>query len=326
MLQLTRPTRLLAALLLACATTVAHADDYPSRPIRLITPYPTGITPDVATRLLADKLSRLWGKPVVVETKPGANGFLAFGAVKQAAPDGYTLLVVGDAHMTTNPKLLTAVPYDPQKDYTPVSLFFNAPFFFYTSASAPYTSIGELVSAARKDPRKISYSTPYIGSPAHFGGAMLAHASGTDMLAVHYKEGAQMYTAVASGDITFSLATIGSGLPLVKAGKMKILAVASPQRLSDYPQVPTVRESGGPADLSVATWVGLVAPAGTPPELVGKINAGVIQVLKDPELIEKFRSVGIEPTGSTPTAMAARIQEELVDTDAKIKRYGIAIE
>jgi tripartite-type tricarboxylate transporter receptor subunit TctC len=261
-----------------------------------------------------------------VETKPGANGFLAFNAVKQAAPDGYTLLVVGDAHMTTNPKLLTAVPYDPQKDYTPVSLFFSAPFFLYTSASAPYASVGELVAAARKDAKKISYSTPYVGSPAHFGGAMLAQATGTEMLPIHYKEGAQMYTAVASGDVSFSMATIGSGLPLVKAGKMKILAVAAPQRLPDYPQVPTMRESGGPADMTVATWVGLVAPAGTPPEIVNKINAGILQVLNDPELIAKFRSVGIETAGSSPAAMATRIQQELVDTDAKIKRYGIAIE
>lgn len=319
-------TPLAAALLLACAALPALAEDFPARPIRLITPYPTGITPDIATRLLADKLSRAWGKPVVIETRPGANGFLAFSAVKQAAPDGYTLLVVGDAHMTSNPKLLANVPYDPQKDFTPVSLFFKAPFFFYTSASAPYQSIKDLVDTARKDPRKITYSTPYVGSPAHFGGAMLAHDTQTDMLAIHYKEGAQIYTAVANGDVSFSLATIGSGLPLVKAGRMKILASASRERLPDYPQVPTVRESGGPADLVISTWVGIVAPAGTPPATVDKINKAITQALKDPELIEKFATQGIEPQTSSPAELAARVNEELASTAARIKRYGIAIE
>ncbi len=326
-MQTNRMYRMLAAaLMVISASAQAANEEFPARAIHIITPYPTGITPDVATRILADKLSKLWGKPVIVETKPGANGFLAFGAVKQAAPDGYTLLIVGDAHMTTNPKLLSSVPYDPQKDYTPVSMFFKAPFFFYTAASSPYQSMSELIEAARKDPKKISYSTPYVGSPAHFGGATLAQATGTEMLAVHYKEGSQIYTAVANGDISFSVATIGSGLPLVKAGRMKILAAASPQRLPAYPQIPTVKESGGPADLVIETWVGIVAPAGTPPAVVQKLNAGIAQVLKDPELAQKLDAFGIEPLSSTPAQLATRIREELAVTEAKIKQVGIKIE
>lgn len=314
----------LAALALVCAAP-AHGENFPARPIRLLTPYPAGLTPDVATRILAEKLGKLWGKPLVIEAKPGANGFLALGAARQAAPDGYTLLVVGDAHMTTNPKLLSSVPYDPQKDFEPVSLFFRAPFLFYTSASAPYASMRDLIEAARKDPKKITYGTPYVGSPAHFGGAILAQATQTQMMPVHYKEGAQIYTAVSNGDISFSVATIGSGLPLVKAGKMKMLATASKERLADYPQVPTVRESGGP-DLVVETWVGLVAPAGTPPAIVQKLNAGIAQVLKDPELVEKFAALGIAPQSSTPAELATRVRDELAEVETRIKRLGITIE
>jgi len=314
----------LVALALGCAAG-AHAENFPSRPIRLLTPYPAGLTPDVATRVLADKLSKIWETPLVIEAKPGANGFLALGGAKQAAPDGYTLVVVGDAHMTTNPKLLTSVPYDPQKDFQPVSLFFRAPFLFYTSSSAPYQSIGDLIEAARKDPKKITYGTPYVGSPAHFGGAILAQATGTQMMPVHYKEGAQIYTAVANGDISFSVATIGSGLPLVKAGKMKMLATASKERLADYPQVPTVKESGGP-DLVVETWVGLMAPAGTPAAVIEKLNAGITQALKDPELVSKFAALGIEPQGSTPAELQKRIGDELSEVEARMKRLGISIE
>lgn len=317
--------RLVAASLTLAGIQAAYADDFPARPIRLVTPYPAGLTPDVATRIMADKLGKLWGKPIVIEAKPGANGFLALGAAKQAAPDGHTLLVVGDAHMTTNPKLLASVPYDPQKDFAPVSMFFRAPFLFYTSASAPYASMRDLIEAARKDPKKITYGTPYVGSPAHFGGAILAQATRTEMMPVHYKEGAQIYTAVANGDISFSVATIGSGLPLVKAGKLKMLATASPQRLTDYPQVPTVKESGGP-DLAIETWVGLVAPAGTPAAVVQKLNAGIAQVLKDPELIEKFAALGIEPQSSTPAELSTRVRDELAEVETRIKRLGISIE
>ncbi|MDX3906303.1 MAG: tripartite tricarboxylate transporter substrate binding protein [Pigmentiphaga sp.] len=324
-MQLTLCWRLaIAAVALACSPAV-QGEEFPARPIRLLTPYPAGLTPDVATRIMAEKLGKLWGKPLVIEAKPGANGFLAFGAAKQAAPDGYTLLVVGDAHMTTNPKLLSSVPYDPQKDFEPVSLFFRAPFLFYTSAASPYASMRDLIEAARKDPKKITYGTPYVGSPAHFGGATLAQATGTQMMPVHYKEGAQIYTAVANGDISFSVATIGSGLPLVKAGRMKMLATASAQRLADYPAVPTVRESGGP-DLVVETWVGLVAPAGTPAAVVQKLNAGIAQVLKDPELIEKFAALGIAPQSSSPAELATRVRDELAAVESRIKRLGITIE
>jgi tripartite-type tricarboxylate transporter receptor subunit TctC len=310
-----------AALSLLCLGAQAQA--FPNKPVHLISAYPAGIAPDVAARLVAERLSRTWGQPVILEAKPGANGFIAIGAAKKSAPDGYELLVVGNAHLTINPHVFKTLPYDPETDFVPVSLIYRAPFFIVVAANGPYRSIQDIVAAAKADPQKISYSTPYVGSPPHLGGAMLAALTGTQMLAVHFKDGAQMYTSVANGDVSFSVATSGSALPLVSAGKLKFLAIAAPQRLASQPDVATVKEVGGPAGYEVESWVGFVAPRGTPPEVVRRLSADVATALTDPDLKERYRILGIEPVATTSAEMLQLIRTDLKRTGDIVKRANI---
>ncbi|VCU68828.1 Tripartite tricarboxylate transporter family receptor [Pigmentiphaga humi] len=304
----------------------AHAQAFPTRPVRIITPYPTGLTPDIATRLVAEKLSRYWNQQVVVESRPGGNGFIAITAAAQAPADGHTLLMVGNAHVSINPHLFKKIPYDAERDFTPLSTLYQAPFFLAASADGPYRSVKDIVAAAASDPNRIAYSSPYVGSPPHFGGAVLANLSNTRMLAVQYKEGQQMYAAVANGDVAFSVATIRSFAPLVDAGKLKVLAVAAPKRLPAYPDIPTVEESGGPAGLEVTTWTGLVAPRGVPADIVERISADIARALNEDDVKQRFTADGVMAWPSTPTAMAALLRDEHQTYRDLIKRVGLQAE
>ena len=308
---------------LALMASGVQAQTYPAKLVRIVSPYPTGITPDTAARLVADRLSKSWGQQVVVEPRPGANGFIAIGAAKKAAADGHELLLVGNAHLTINPHVFKSIPYDPEGDFLPVSLIYRAPFFLVVAADGPYRSIQDLVAAARARPDTVTYSTPYVGSPPHLGGAMLAALTDTKMQAVHFKEGPAIYTSVANGDVAFSVATSGSAGPLVRAGRLKLLALAAPERLASQPDVPTVKEAGGPAGYEVEAWVGLVAPRGTPPEIVRRIGADVASALADPEVRERYRNLGIQPVASSSGEMLDLIRADLGRTGDIVKRAGM---
>ena len=316
----------LAGALLAAASSGASAQGFPSKPVRIVSPYPSGLTPDIAARAIADRLSKTWGQPVIVEPRPGANGFLAIGQSKKAAPDGHELLLAGQAHLAINPRLFASVPYDPEKDFVPLSLIYRTPFFVAVSTAGPYRSIPDLIAAAKASQKKLSYSSPYVGSPPHLGGALFAFLTGTQMLHVPFKDGAQIYISVANGDVDWALGSIGSTLPLTKAGKIKLLAVATKSRLPDYPDVPTVAEAGGPAGYEVDTWVSLVAPRGTPPELARRISSDIAAALADGAVRERYRGIGVDPVSNTPAQLA-----ELVRTDLKVygeivKRTGVKAE
>ena len=320
---MTRTLGFLAALVLAFPGTGLHAQAYPTKAVKIVSAYPAGITPDVAARLVAERLSKAWGQPVILEPRPGGNGFIAIGAAKKAAADGYELLLVGNAHLTINPHIFKSIPYDPESDFVPVSLIYRAPFFVVVASDGPYRTVQDLVAAAKAAPERITYSTPYVGSPPHIGGAMLAALTDTKMQAVHFKEGPQMYTSVANGDISFSVATSGSVTPLMKAGKIKLLAIAAPARLASQPDVPTMKEAGGPAGYEVESWVGFVALRGTPAEVVRKIGADIATALADADLKERYRNLGIEPVGSSSAQMLDLIRSDLKRTGEIVKRAGI---
>jgi tripartite-type tricarboxylate transporter receptor subunit TctC len=316
-----RRSLLVLAAALACAP--AFAQQYPVKTVRITSPYPNGISPDISGRLVADKLSKYWNQPVVVEPRLGANGFIAFGAVKKAPADGYELLLVGDSHMTINPYLFKALPYDPENDYAPISLIYKAPFFIFVASDSPYKSVGDLVAAAKKDPNKVSYSTPYVGSPPHLGGALLAQLTGTSMLAVQFKEGAQLLSSVVAGDITFNVATTGSATGMLKAGRIRALASATPKRNPDAPNVPTAVESGGPAGYEVETWVGLVAPRGTSSDITTKISSDISRAMVEPDIRDRYRALGLTNVSSTPAEMAAAIRMNLKKNADVVRRMGI---
>jgi tripartite-type tricarboxylate transporter receptor subunit TctC len=305
------------------AAGIAHAQSFPAKPVKILSPFPTGITPDTAARLVADRLSKTWGQPVIVEPRPGANGFIAIGAAKKAAADGYELLLLSNAHLAINPHVFKSIPYDPEADFLPISLIYRAPFFVVLSTSGPYRSIQDLVAAAKADPQKVTYSTPYIGSPPHLGGAMLAALTDTKMTAIHYKEGPAIYTGVANGDISFTVATAGSATPLVKAGKLKLLAIAAPARLPSQSDVPTVAEAGGPAGYTVESWSAFLAPRGTPPEVLRRVASDMAAALKEPELVERFRNLGIEPVSTSPEGAADIVRSELRRYGEIVRRAGV---
>lgn len=306
----------IAGLLAAAAGQVA-AQAYPIKPIRVISPYPAGLSPDLAMRILADKLSRRLGQQVFIDSRPGGNGFIAINGFKQAPADGHTLLLVSNAHLTMNPYLFKKLPYDPEKDFAAISTIYRAPFFIATSAAGPYQGMGQIVKKAGAAPGTVTYSVPYIGSPPHFGGALLAHLSNTKMTAIPYKDGGQLGIAASTGEVDFTVLTLGSLNPLVKAGKLKIVAVAEPSRSSVAPNVPTVEEAGGPKGVTVESWVGLVALRGTPSEVVQKLNAEITRAMREPDLISHYAEDGIAATAMTPAAMTQMIRDDL-KTNAKL--------
>lgn len=299
----------------------ARAQTYPSRPVRIIAPYSAGAGPAVFTRVMADKLSKEWGQPVIVDARPGASGFIAMEAVKNAAPDGYNLLVVSNAHVSINPSLYKTLPYDAEKDYVPIAMIYRTPFFLIASASGPYQTVPALIAAAKAKPETVSYGSSYVGSPSHLGSAEFEFRTGTRMIHVPYKDQSQMYVAIAAGDVGWAFSTLGSALPLVQSGRLKLVAIAAKQRLKSLPDVPTLVEAGGP-DMQVDSWLALMAPRGTPPQVVQKINADVNKALADADVVEKLQTFGFEAAPGTPQQLADFIAVETKRFAELVKRTG----
>jgi len=316
--------RFAGALLLVASGALAQ--NFPAKPVKIVSPYPNGLTPDIAVRAVAERLTRTWGQPVIVEPRPGANGFIAIGQAKKAAPDGYELLLAGQAHLSINPRLFKSVPYDSEKDFVPLSLIYRTVFFIAVKADGPYKSIPELIAAAKTSQKKLSYSSPYVGSPPHLGAAEFAYLTGTQMVHVPYKEAAQIYISVANGDVDWALGSIGSTLPLTKAGKLKLLAIAAKARDPDHPDIPTVAQAGGPAGYEVDTWVSLVAPAGTPPDLVRRLSGDIAAAVADPEVRERYKGIGVDPATATPAELAELVKRDLAAYGDIVKRTGVTAE
>ena len=297
------------------------AQSFPAKPVKITAPYSPGAAPATFTRLVADKLSKLWGQPVIVESKPGASGFIAIDAVKAATPDGHDLLVVSDAHVAINPSLYKKLPYDPQKDFVPVAMFYYTPFYLAVGTSGPYQTVPALVSAAKAKPETVSYGSSYVGSPSHLGAAEFEAVTGTKMIHVPYKDQSQMYVGIASGDVGWAFTTLGSALPLMQAGRIKLLAVAAPRRSTAQPDVPTLVEAGGP-DMRVGSWLAIVAPRGVPPNVIAKINADVNRVLADPEVAAQLRTFGFDSAAGTPEQFGEQIQADAKKYGELVRRTG----
>jgi tripartite-type tricarboxylate transporter receptor subunit TctC len=288
---------------------------YPTKVVKILAPYSSGAGPSIFMRIMGDKLAKAWGQQVIVDSRPGASGFIAIEAAKIAAPDGHELLVVSNAHVAINPALYKKLPYDPQKDFVPVGMIYHTPFFITVKADGPYPTVQALIAAAKANPGKLTYGAPYIGSPSHLGGADFEYRTGTKMVLVPFKDQSQIYASIANGDVDWMLSTLGSALPLLKAGRIKLIAIAAKQRSRSAPDVPTVQEVGGPAGYAVDSWLAVLAPRGTPPEIVRRINADLNKQLADPEILERLKILGFEPSPGTPEQLANEIR---MDT----KTYG----
>lgn len=302
------------------------AQTFPAQPVRIISPFPAGSGPDVIARIVGEKLNASWKQSVIVDPRPGANGFLAANAVKQAAPTGYDLLMADVGHLSISPSLFKKLPYDPKADFVPIGLLYRTSFFIAVGANSPYRTAKDLISAAAAAPGKLSYGSNSVGGPLHLGAAQLEAATGTKMLHVPYKELSQLYAAVSTGEVDWAMASIASAGPLLKAGKLRFIAVADDVRSSSLPNVPTLEESGGPKSVKARSWVGLMAPKGTPAAVVTVLNKSLNDVLRQPDVIEKLANFGFVPDPVTPAALASLIESDTVVYAEIVKRTGASAE
>ena len=313
--------RVLPVWLLMALVAPAMAQ-FPSRPVKITMPHSSGVAPSIFMRLIAEKLSAAWGKQVIVENRPGASGFIAIEAVKNAPADGHELLALANSHLTINPSLYRKLPYDPEKDFVPVAMTLYAWFFVTVATHGPYQSVPAIVAAAKANPGGVTYSSSYVGSPSHLGAAEFEYLTGTKMVHVPYKDQSQMYIGIANGDIHWAFSSIGSALPLIKAGRIKPIAVAARKRVASAPDIPTVEEAGGPAGFQIDSWIGIVAPRGTPGDVVRKINADVNRLMADADVLERMKLFGFEPAPMSPEEMAAVIRADTAKNAATVRRTG----
>jgi tripartite-type tricarboxylate transporter receptor subunit TctC len=314
---------------IACAPVQAQsaaAASFPSQPVRLISPFPAGSGPDAIARIVGERLSAQWHQPVLIDTRPGANGFLAAGAVKQASPTGYDLLLADVGHLAISPALFKKIPYDPKADFVPVGGLYRTAFYVVVGADSPFRSVSDLIAAAAAKPGKISYGSNSVGGPLHLGAAQVEAATGTKMLHVPYKEISQLYLAVSTGEVDWAMGSLASAGPLLRAGKVRLLAIADSSRSAAQPGVPTLQEAGGPKGVTVRSWVALLAPKGTPPAIVATLNRSLNEALKLPEVLEKLSAFGFVSDAQTPTDLSRLINSETVFYADMVRRTGASVE
>ncbi|HST01990.1 MAG TPA: tripartite tricarboxylate transporter substrate binding protein, partial [Usitatibacter sp.] len=283
-------------------------DAWPTRPVRIIVPFPAGGVADLAPRVVGQKLSEKWGQPVIVENKAGAAGNIGMGEGARAAPDGYTLVLAPTGNLTVN-QFLFKLPFDTAKDFAPITLLATSPNVLVVNPSVPAKTFRELIDYAKANPGKLNFASPGAGSGAHLAGELLNIDAGIQATHVPYKGLAPAVTDLLGGQVQMMFAGISTVIQYVKNGKLVALAIASPQRSPQLPDVPTVAESGIPG-FDVTSWYGLVTRAGTPPAIIDKIQRDAAEVLRDPEVRNRFAGLGLEPGGNTPAEFEALIASE----------------
>lgn len=318
-------TFLAAGMGLGLLASPGWAQSFPTQAVRIISPFPAGSGPDVIARIVGERLTASWKQPVVVDARPGASGFLAIGTAKQASATGYDLLLADVGHLAVSPSLFKKLPYDPKADFVPVGGVYRTSFFVVVGANSPIRSVKDLIAAAAT-PGKVTYGSTSIGGPLHLGAAQLEAATGTKMVHVPYKEISQLYAAVSTGEIDWAMGSIASAGPLLRAGKVRFIAIADRVRSPSLPTVPTFEESGGPKGVVARTWVALMAPKGTSSAVVDTLNRSLNDVLKQPEVAEKFSTFGFVPDPTTPAALAGLIDSDTVVYADMVKRTGASAE
>jgi len=317
--------RWLLVLVLQCIACAATAQDWPTRPMRLIVPFAPGGATDIPARLLAPKLQDALGQPVVIENRTGAGGIIGMQAGAQAQPDGYTLLMATNAEIVMHPSIYPKLPYDPLKDLAPVSIIVESPMLLVVPPGSPFNTVAELLAAAKAKPGVLTFSTAGTGSTSHVLTEMMAQQAHVQFLHVPYKGGAPASTAVSTGEVNFALLNLGSAINFVKGGKAKALAVTSGQRNPSFPDWPTAIEAGVPG-FNEHIWIGMAVPAGTPRPIVERLSTEVAKALKTADVRERLVQLGNDPLGTTPEEAAARIKREFPKYAAAIKAANIKAE
>ena len=296
--------RFLSAVALASVAPAlrASAPPFPSRIVRIVVPYSVGIGPDVVSRAVGQELQRRWGQPVVIDNKPGASGIVAFNELRQTAADGHTLFVGDTGSLAVNPLIHATLPYDVARDVAPLTTLFRATFAFHVGAKSRFQTLGDLLAQARREPRSVSYASFGNGHPSHVAVESFARAAGIEMLHVPFKDSGTQLAAVANGEVDFTTLAMFTVMPLIKAGRLRPLAVAARRRLAEYPDLPTVAEAGGPM-VEMRPWAGLVARAGTPAPLLEQIHRDVLTALMEDGARTRIEGAGFQLAPSTPQQM-----------------------
>jgi tripartite-type tricarboxylate transporter receptor subunit TctC len=315
-------------LLLSAGLAVPAAADgaYPSRPIHLIVPFVAGGTSDILARILAEGLEKDLKQSVIVENKAGAGGNIGSDLVAKAAPDGYTLILASVGTHAINSSLYRSMPYDPVKDFTPVSLIATVPTVLVVGPTVKVESVRDLTALAKAHPGQLNYGSAGVGTTQQLAGEMLKQQAGIDVVHVPYKGGAQAVADLLGGRVTFMFPNIPVVYGQIKAGQLRPLAVASRKRSPALPDVPTMAEAAGMKDFDVSTWFGILGPAGMPASATNTLNAAIRNVLATSEMRTKLEKQGAEPLTSTPHAFGAYIKQEVARWAKVVKQAGIELE
>jgi tripartite-type tricarboxylate transporter receptor subunit TctC len=316
---------LIAAAGLFIASGPQAQDAWPTKPVSMIAPFPPGGVADIVGRPLAAAMEKVLKQPVLVVNRSGAGGAVGTTAVAKAAPDGYTILMGALSTHAVNPSLYAKMPYDAVKDFAPITLVAITPNVLVVNASLPVNSAREFVAYAKANSGKLAFGSGSNGSAGHLAGELFKVDTATDIVHVPYKGGAPATQALLTGDTQFMFDNLANATPQVKAGKLKALAVTTAQRSKLAPELPTMAEAGLPG-FDISTWFGLLAPAGTPPEVIAKWNAGVTTILNSPEMRERLTAQGAEPAPTTPGEFAAFIQSEIPKYARIVKASGAKVD
>ena len=324
------PVRLaaLAALVLSFAATPAavQAQAYPSKPIRIVVPYGAGGGIDVISRLVGERLSQRLGQPVVIDNRPGGGTLLAAEQVAKSAPDGYTLMVTTDSTMTINQHLYARLPYDPVKDFAPITQMVFLNQLLLMSPAVPANNLKELIAYAKANPGKLNYGSYGSGSQPHLAMEILKSQAGLYIVHVPYRSLTQTVPATIAGDVQLTFSGAASSQAFIKSGRLKALAIGGKTRLALLPDVPTFAELGFP-DVPANAWFGLFAPAATPRDIVMKLNAEVVRILRDPEFVQKeLTAKGYELIASTPEEFTAFLAADSLRNARAVKISGAKVE
>lgn len=326
-----RITRRLAAgalaLGLASAALTAQANpNFPDKPVTLTTAFAAGSGPDAVLRQVGDKLSKLWGQPVLINNRPGGGGFIAIEAVRRLPADGYNLLQLDSEHLAALPLLYKSKNFVTLDNFDPVAILFRTPFLVAVATDSKWKDMRDLTAAAKANPGKLSYGSWGVGSPGHLAGEQLELVQGLDMAHVAYREVSQLFTSVATGEPAWSMASIPSSQGVFKAGKIRYIAVAAPKRIPQMPEVPTVQEAGGPANFDINSFVSLVAPKGIPADVAAKINADVQKVLADPEVKARYNTFAFEALNWSPAEIRRQADLKFKTYEQLVKRKNISLD
>lgn len=315
----------LAFVLTALATGPVLAEDYPTRPIRILSPYSPGGISDIAARIVAGKLTEAWGQQVIVENRPGGNGFIAVTDAARAAPDGYTLVMVTAGDITINPSLFKTVPYDVDRDLAPVSAVSDAPLVLAANGETPYKTLADVIAAAKARPGMLNVGSPGYGSINHLMLESISLNTGTKFTHVPYKGGAPAVQALVAGDIPLAIIASSTAAPHVASGKISILGISTGERSPLNPEWPPLAQEGA-GEINVSNWTALMAPKAAPQPIIQKLSAKVIEILNMPDVKARFAAGGVSTIPSTPTELDARIKRELATYRVVIEKANVHVD